>query len=71
MKNLIHLKLTLYAFLLLLFTTCSDDDKVQYQLTTEVDTRVRLAENTKLDLSDKFNIELLAKSLKSVYLKEG
>lgn len=41
-----------------------------FKLTAEVDTRARLAENSQLDLSDKFNIELLAKSLKSVYLKE-
>jgi hypothetical protein len=36
MKTLTHLKLTLYTLLFLLLTTCSDDDKIQYQLTTQV-----------------------------------
>ena len=36
MKNLINLKLTLCTLLLMLLTTCNDDDPMQYQLTTEV-----------------------------------
>ncbi len=36
MKTLTHLKLTLYILLLLLLTNCSDDDTIQYQLTTQV-----------------------------------
>ena len=36
MKNLIRLKLTLCTFLLMLLTTCSDDDPIQYQLSTQV-----------------------------------
>lgn len=36
MKTLTNLKLTLYTLLFLLLTTCSDDDKIQYQLTTQV-----------------------------------
>ena len=36
MKNLIHLKLTFYALLFIILTTCSDDDTIQYQLTTQV-----------------------------------
>ena len=36
MKNLIHLKLTILSLLLLLLTSCSDDDAVQYRLTTQV-----------------------------------
>jgi NOL1/NOP2/fmu family ribosome biogenesis protein len=36
MKNLINLKLTLCTLLLMLLTTCSDDDTIQYQLTTQV-----------------------------------
>ena len=36
MKNIIHLKLTFYALLFILLTTCSDDDTIQYQLTTQV-----------------------------------
>lgn len=36
MKNLMHLKLTLCTLSLMLFTTCSDDDTIQYRLTTQV-----------------------------------
>jgi len=36
MKTLNYLKLTLYTLLFALLTTCSDDDKIQYQLTTQV-----------------------------------
>ena len=36
MKALKHLKLTLYTLFFLLLTTCSDDDTIQYQLTTQV-----------------------------------
>ena len=36
MKNLINLKLTLYTLLLLSLPTCSDDDAIQYRLTTQV-----------------------------------
>ena len=36
MKILTNLKLTLYTLLFLLLTTCSDDDKIQYKLTTQV-----------------------------------
>ena len=36
MKNLINLILALCTLLLLLLTTCSDDDTIQYQLTTQV-----------------------------------
>ncbi len=36
MKTLTNLKLTLYTLLFLLLTTCSDDDTLQYRLTTRV-----------------------------------
>ena len=34
MKNLINLKLSLWALLLMLLTTCNDDDAIQYELST-------------------------------------
>ena len=36
MKNLLNFKLTLCTLLLMLLTTCSDDDPIQYRLTTQV-----------------------------------
>jgi len=36
MKNLVNLKTIIYTFLLLLFVVCSEDEPIQYQLTTLV-----------------------------------